>query len=80
MLFQGKAFTLNRDGDTLELRFDQEGSRVNVFNRPALDEFGEALETASKEEGVDGLILTQRQGRVRRRRRHHRVPRLLRRP
>ena len=58
MLFQGKAFTLTRDGDTLELRFDTEGTSVNVFNRPALDELGEALEAISNEEGVDGLILT----------------------
>ena len=62
MLFQGKAFTLTRDGDTLELRFNQEGSRVNVFNRPALDEFGEAIEAASTEDGVDGMILTSGKG------------------
>jgi len=62
MLFQGKAFTLAREGDTLELRFDQEGSRVNVFNRPALDEFGEAVGAAAKEQGVDGLIMTSGKG------------------
>lgn len=58
MLFQGKAFRLTRDDDTLELHFDTEGSRVNVFNRPALDEFGQALDAIEAETGVDGLILT----------------------
>ena len=58
MLFQGKAFGLTRDGDTLELRFDTDGASVNVFNRPALDELGEALDAIEREEGVDGLILT----------------------
>ena len=58
MLFQGKAFRLTRDGDTLELRFDTDGASVNVFNRPALDELGEVLDAIEGEEGVDGLIVT----------------------
>ena len=58
MLFQGKAFRLTREDNTLELHFDTEDNRVNVFNRPALDEFGQALDAIEAEDNVAGLILS----------------------
>jgi len=58
MLFQGKAFRLTREDNTLELHFDTEDNRVNVFNRPALDEFCQALNAIEAEDNVAGLILS----------------------
>ncbi len=58
MLFNGAAFKLTRDNDILELSFDSEGQKVNVFNRSALAEFGQVLTEIEKESGVAGLVLT----------------------
>ena len=40
MLYEGRMFSLEREGDTLLLVFDSQGSKVNVFSRDALAEFG----------------------------------------
>ncbi|MFK8075587.1 MAG: fatty acid oxidation complex subunit alpha FadB [Granulosicoccus sp.] len=58
MIFSGTAFKLSRDNDILELCFDAEDGKVNVFNRAALSEFGEVLSAIEKESDVAGLILT----------------------
>lgn len=58
MLFSGTAFKLTRDNNILDLCFDTEGEKVNVFNRAALKEFGEVLSVVEKETDVVGLILT----------------------
>ena len=58
MLFTGTAFKLTRENDVLELCFDSENSKVNVFNRHALSEFGDALAVIEKEANVAGLIMT----------------------
>ena len=58
MLFSGNAFKLTRDDDILELCFDTENEKVNVFNRHALSEFGDVLAVAEAESGVAGLIMT----------------------
>ncbi|PID62013.1 MAG: fatty acid oxidation complex subunit alpha FadB [Gammaproteobacteria bacterium] len=58
MLFKGKALELVRENDVLELRFDRDDNSVNVFDRLALNEFGEALEKIEVERGAKGLILT----------------------
>lgn len=62
MLFNGSAFKLTRDKDILELSFDSEGQKVNVFNRQALTEFGEVLTRIEGEKDVAGLILTSTKG------------------
>jgi len=58
MLYSGKSFTLTRDGDVLELKFDSQAEKVNVFHKAALIEFGEALDTIEKESDVAGLVMT----------------------
>jgi len=58
MLFSGNAFKLTRDGDILELCFDSENEKVNVFNRKALKEFGDVLAVAEAETEVAGLVMT----------------------
>lgn len=58
MLFSGTAFKLTRDNNILDLCFDSEGEKVNVFNRAALKEFGEVLSVVEKEADVAGLMLT----------------------
>ncbi len=58
MLFSGSAFKLTRDEDILELCFDSENEKVNVFNRSALKEFGEVLAVVEGESDVAGLVLT----------------------
>ncbi len=58
MLFSGTAFKLTRDNDILELCFDAEDGKVNVFNRAALAEFGDVLSVVEKETDVAGLVLT----------------------
>ncbi len=57
MLFSGTAFKLTRDNNILDLCFDAEGGKVNVFNRAALSEFGEVLSLIEKEADVAGLVL-----------------------
>ena len=58
MLFSGSAFKLTRDNNILELCFDSQNEKVNVFNRSALKEFGEVLSAIDKQTGVHGLILS----------------------
>lgn len=58
MIFSGTAFKLSRDNDILELCFDAEDGKVNVFNRAALSEFGDVLSAIEKETDVAGLMLT----------------------
>lgn len=58
MLFSGTAFKLTRDNNILDLCFDAEDGKVNVFNRAALSEFGEVLSVIEKETDVVGLVLT----------------------
>ncbi|MEE9321198.1 MAG: fatty acid oxidation complex subunit alpha FadB [Granulosicoccus sp.] len=58
MLYSGKSFTLTRDGDVLELKFDSQAEKVNVFHKAALVEFGEALDIIEKESNVVGLVMT----------------------
>ncbi len=58
MLFTGAAFKLTRDNHILELSFDSEEQKVNVFNRKALAEFGEVLTVIEQQTDVAGLVLT----------------------
>ena len=58
MLFEGKAFFLDRDNDVLELRFDSQDEKVNVFNAKALAELKEAIDIVATQSGIDGLVLS----------------------
>ena len=58
MLYEGKAFFLSRENYTLELRFDSQDDKVNVFNALALAELNEAIDVVAAQTGVDGLILS----------------------
>jgi len=58
MLYEGKAFFLSRENKTLELRFDSQDDKVNVFNANALKELDEALAVVAKQSDVDGLVLS----------------------
>lgn len=58
MLFSGTAFKLTRDNEILELCFDSQDEKVNVFNRSALKEFGEVLSVIEKEADAQGLVMT----------------------
>ena len=58
MLHAGPMFKLSREQDVLELSFDTEQSKINVFNRDALKEFGEALSIIEAQEAVQGLYMT----------------------
>lgn len=62
MLYAGPMFKLSRDQDILELRFDTENSKINVFNREALSDFGDALSAIESEKDVKGLFLTSTKG------------------
>ncbi len=58
MLHSGTDFELTREGDILRLHFDAKKSKVNVFNKDALADFGDALDAIDKESGVKGLVMT----------------------
>lgn len=58
MLFSGTTFKLTRDNDILELCFDSQNEKVNIFNRNALKEFGEVLPFIEKEADAHGLVMT----------------------
>ena len=58
MLYEGKAFFLSRENNTLELRFDSQDGKVNVFNATALAELNEAIDVVAAQSGVDGLIMS----------------------
>lgn len=58
MLYEGKAFFLSRENNTLELRFDSQDGKVNVFNATALAELNDAIDVVAAQTGVDGLIVS----------------------
>lgn len=58
MLHSGPVFKLSREQDVLELSFDTQEGKVNVFNRGALKEFGEVLTRVEAEQDVRGLFMT----------------------
>ncbi|MFK7858929.1 MAG: fatty acid oxidation complex subunit alpha FadB [Granulosicoccus sp.] len=58
MLHAGPAFKLSREDNLLELCFDTQEGKVNVFNRHALKEFGEVLTLVEAEKDVQGLYMT----------------------
>jgi len=58
MLYEGKAFFLKRENNTLELRFESQDDKVNVFNAMALAELNEAINVVAAQTGVDGLIMS----------------------
>lgn len=58
MLHAGPVFKLSRENDILELCFDTQDGKVNVFNRGALKEFGEVLALIEAQTGVQGLYMT----------------------
>lgn len=58
MLYAGPMFKLSRDQDILELSFDTDNSKMNVFNREALSDFDNALGAIDSEKDVKGLFMT----------------------
>jgi len=58
MLHAGPVFKLSRDENRLELCFDTQEGKVNVFNRLALKEFGDVLSIVEAQEDVVGLYMT----------------------
>jgi len=58
MLHAGPAFKLTRDQDILELCFDAQEGKVNVFNRAALKDFGDVLTVMEAQTEVKGLYMT----------------------
>lgn len=58
MLHSGTAFKLTRENDILQLVFDSQDAKVNVFNRAALKEFGQLLDVLEAESEAKGLIMT----------------------
>ena len=58
MLFSGQAFQLTDHNSVLELCFDSQNEKVNVFNRTALSEFGEVLNIIEAQTSATGLVMT----------------------
>ena len=58
MLYNGKAFSLTREQDILELKFDSQSDKLNVFNSAALDELDAVVGVLAEQENVQGLMLT----------------------
>lgn len=58
MLHEGPAFKLSREQDLLQLSFDTEDAKVNVFSRGALSDFSAALDVIAAQTDVKGLIMT----------------------
>lgn len=58
MLHTGTDFELTREGDVLRLHFDAKGGKVNVFNKDALKDFGDALDVIEQQKDVAGLYVT----------------------
>jgi len=63
------------DGGLVELRFDLSGDSVNKFNTLTLGELKEAIADVRAGKDLRGVPDHQRQGRLLRRSRRHRVPR-----
>ena len=57
-IHSGPAFTVTRDGDVLRLHFDATDSKVNVFDKTALEDLGAALDAIDGQDGVTGLLMT----------------------
>ena len=78
MSYEGQAVkVLPLDGGFVELRFDLQGDSVNKFNALTLGELKEAVEDLRARKDLRGRPDHERQGRLLRRRRRHRVPRPL---
>ena len=58
MLHAGPAFKLSREQNVLELCFDTQEGKVNVFNRAALKDFGDVLAVIEAQSDVQGLYMT----------------------
>jgi len=58
MLYSGNTLKLSKNNNILELSFDNTSSKVNVLNREALVELGEAVTLLVAENDADGLVLT----------------------
>jgi 3-hydroxyacyl-CoA dehydrogenase/enoyl-CoA hydratase/3-hydroxybutyryl-CoA epimerase/enoyl-CoA isomerase len=58
MLYSGNTLKLSKNNNILELCFDNTSSNVNVLNREALVELGEAVALLAAEKDADGLVLT----------------------
>ena len=58
MLFSGQAFQLTDHNGVLELCFDSQNEKVNVFNRTALSEFAEVLNVIESQTSATGLVMT----------------------
>lgn len=61
-IHSGPAFTVTRDAAVLRLHFDATDSKVNVFDRRALEDLGHALDAIAAEKDVDGLLMTSGKG------------------
>ena len=58
MLHAGPAFKLSKEQNILELCFDTEDGKVNVFNRAALKDFDDVLAVIEAQSDVQGLYMT----------------------
>jgi len=58
MLFSGQAFQLSDHDGVLELCFDSQNEKVNVFNKIALKEFGDVLKVIESQTTAKGLVMT----------------------
>lgn len=58
MLFSGQAFQLSDHDGVLELCFDSQNEKVNVFNKIALKEFGDVLKVIESQTKAKGLVMT----------------------
>ena len=58
MLHAGPAFKLSREQNILELCFDTQEGKVNVFNRAALKDFDDVLAVIEAQSDVQGLYMT----------------------
>ena len=58
MLFSGQAFQLTDHNGVLELCFDSQNEKVNVFNRTALSELAEVLNVIESQLSARGLVMT----------------------
>ncbi len=58
MLFSGQAFQLSDHDGVLELCFDSQNEKVNVFNKIALKEFDDVLKVIESQTTAKGLVMT----------------------
>jgi len=57
MLFSGNTQTLDLRENVLELKFDSQSSKVNVFNKEALTELGDVVTLLEQHKDAAGLIV-----------------------